>query len=159
MGTEFGQWAEWNHHQSLDWHLLKSSLHTQLQQWMRDLNSLYKSHPALYESDFVPGGFEWVDTHDWEQSVISFLRKGSNPDEVILAVCNFTPVPRSNYRFGVSKEGFWKELLNSDASCYGGSGMGNLGGVHSEPIVAHGRPNSISLTLPPLYYSFWNLLI
>lgn len=154
MGDEFGQWREWNHDESLDWHLLAYAPHRGLQQWVRDLNELYRREPALHEGDCDPAGFEWVDFHDWEQSVISFLRKAQSSDDVVLVVCNFTPVPRSDYRVGVPRPGFWRELLNSDAREYGGSGHGNLGGVTADPVSFHGRPYSLSLTLPPLSVLF-----
>jgi 1,4-alpha-glucan branching enzyme len=150
MGNEFGPWREWNHDESLDWHLLADARHRGLQQWVRDLNALYRREPALHEGDCDPAGFEWVDFHDWEQSVISFLRKALSSDDVVLVVCNFTPVPRFDYRVGVPRPGYWRELLNSDASVYGGAGYGNLGGVEAVPIPFHGRPYSVSLTLPPL---------
>jgi 1,4-alpha-glucan branching enzyme len=150
MGGEFGQWREWNHDQSLDWHLLEHGPHQGVQRWIQDLNRCYRADAALSRHDFDAGGFEWVDLHDWEQSVVSFLRKGDAPDDVILVVCNFTPVPHTNYRVGVPRGGFWRELLNSDASIYGGSGQGNLGGVEASAVPAHGRSHSLSLTLPPL---------
>ncbi len=150
MGTEFGQWDEWNHEKSLDWHLLQYPPHQGLHQWMRDLNRFYQSEPALFERDFDAGGFRWIDANDWENSVISFLRCGKANDEPLLIICNFTPVPRHNYKIGVPKGGYWKELLNSDATTYGGSGQGNLGGVEASPVSAYGFYHSISLTLPPL---------
>ncbi len=150
MGGEFGQWREWNHDQSLDWHLLEYPLHQGLQRYVQDLNRLLRSEPALYELDFEPAGFEWVDPNDGEQSVLSYLRKGRDPDEILLVVGNFTPVPRYNYRLGVPRAGHWREILNSDAPFYGGSGQGNLGGVDAVPLPMHGRPYSLTLTLPPL---------
>ncbi|MGA9032121.1 MAG: 1,4-alpha-glucan branching protein GlgB [Sulfuricaulis sp.] len=150
MGGEFGQWREWNHDQSLDWHLLEHAPHQGIQRWMQDLNHLYRAEPALFTRDFDMSGFEWADLHDWEHSIISFYRKGANPDDIILVVCNFTPVPQANYRVGVSRGGFWSEVLNSDAVTYGGSGQGNLGGVEAAPVPAHGRYYSLLLTLPPL---------
>jgi 1,4-alpha-glucan branching enzyme len=150
MGTEFGQWDEWNHEKSLDWHLLQYPPHQGLHQWMRDLNQFYRSEPALFERDFDAGGFRWIDANDWENSVISFLRCGKDNDEPLLIICNFTPVPRRNYKIGVPKAGYWKELLNSDAITYGGSGQGNLGGVEASPVSAYGFYHSVSLTLPPL---------
>jgi 1,4-alpha-glucan branching enzyme len=150
MGGEIGQWREWNHDQSLDWHLLEHAPHQGVRRWLQDLNRFYRAEPALFQRDFDAGGFEWVDLHDWEQSVVSFLRKGDTPDETILVVCNFTPVAHTNYRVGVPRGGFWREVLNSDASIYGGSGQGNLGGVEAAPVPAHGRSHSLSLTLPPL---------
>ncbi len=151
MGSEIGQWAEWNHDVSLDWHLLDYEPHQGIQKWQRDLNSAYRNSPALHQRDFDHDGFEWIDSHDWQNSVVSFLRRGKNPDEIVLAVCNFTPVVRSNYRLGVPRAGFWQEILNSDATDYGGSGQGNLGGVNSAPVAFQGRfEQSVSLTLPPL---------
>jgi 1,4-alpha-glucan branching enzyme len=153
MGGEFGQWREWNHESSLDWHLLRHPAHAGLRRWVEDLNRLYRAEPALHELDCNPAGFEWVDCTDWESSVLSFLRKGAAGDAV-LVVCNFTPVPRSGYRVGVPHGGFWRELLNGDAGDYGGGGMGNLGGVAAEAERFHGRPWSIRLTLPPLAVLF-----
>ena len=155
MGSEFGQWKEWNHDQSLDWHLLEHAPHQGIQHWMKDLNHLYRSEPALYAHDFDANGFEWADLHDWDQSVISFFRKGESPDDLMLVVCNFTPVPHVNYQVGVPRGGYWEEALNSDATLYGGSGQGNLGGVEAPPVPAHGRYHSISLTLPPLGVVFF----
>ncbi|HEY5683600.1 MAG TPA: 1,4-alpha-glucan branching protein GlgB [Sulfuricaulis sp.] len=150
MGSEFGQWREWNHDQSLDWHLLEHSPHQGIQRWLKDLNHTYRREPALYARDFDSSGFEWADLHDWEHSIISFFRKGEKPEDVVLVVCNFTPVPQVNYRIGVSRGGYWRELLNSDATIYGGSGQGNVGGVESAPVPCHGRYHSLLLTLPPL---------
>jgi 1,4-alpha-glucan branching enzyme len=154
MGGEFGQWREWNHDSSLDWHLLDdkknplANFHRGLQRWIKDLNRVYRNEPDLYEFDFEPSGFEWVDFNDVEKSIISFLRKGK--ENCCLVVCNFTPVPRFNYRIGVPFGGFWEEILNSDSEFYGGSGLGNMGGVLAEEIKFHGRNFSVSLILPPL---------
>jgi 1,4-alpha-glucan branching enzyme len=150
MGGEFGQWSEWNHDRSLDWHLLDHAPHQGMQRWTQDLNHFYRAEPALHARDFDGGGFEWADLHDWEHSVISFFRRGEHPDDLLLVVCNFTPVPHANYRLGVPRGGFWREALNSDAVLYGGSGQGNLGGVEAAPLPSHGRYYSLSLTLPPL---------
>ncbi|MGI0024492.1 MAG: 1,4-alpha-glucan branching protein GlgB, partial [Nitrososphaera sp.] len=150
MGGEIAQWREWDHDTSLDWHLLQYLPHQGVQHWMRDLNRVYRSEPALYELDFVPQGFEWVDVRDWEGSIISFIRKGKEPNELLLVVCNFTPIPRLNYRVGVPRGGRWREVLNSDAEAYGGRGYGNFGGLEATPLSAHGRHHSLSLTLPPL---------
>jgi len=149
MGNEFGQWNEWNHDTSLDWDLLEQSSHRGLQRWVRDLNTYYRSDPALYEADFDSAGFEWIDCDDNRTSVVSFLRRSPRGENTVF-VCNFTPVPRHNYRIGVPSGGFWKEELNSDAPLYGGSGQGNSGGVHAAPLPIHGRPYSLTLTLPPL---------
>jgi 1,4-alpha-glucan branching enzyme len=150
MGNEFGQWREWDHDQSLDWHLLQYPLHTGLQQWVRDLNGLYRREPAFVQVDFEGTGFEWIDCADAHASVIAFLRHAIRPEDPLLFVCNFTPVVRHNYRVGVPQGGFWTELLNSDAPLYGGSGQGNLGGVEADAVAVHSRPYSLSLTLPPL---------
>ncbi len=150
MGGEFGQWSEWYHEASLDWHLLEHPAHRGLQAWVRDLNRAYRELPPLFERDFEAEGFQWVDFHDWEKSVVSFLRRGRVEGEWVLAACNLTPVARLDYRVGVPVGGVWREVLNSDAACYGGSGVGNLGGVRAEPLPAHGRSQSLPLALPPL---------
>jgi 1,4-alpha-glucan branching enzyme len=155
MGGEFGQWHEWNHDRSLDWHLLESAPHRLLQRWVEDLNQLYRKEPALHVYDCDPAGFEWIDCSDPEQSVISLLRKGPDPQDTVLVVCNFTPVPRPNYRVGVPCGGFWRELLNSDAKEYGGSGHGNLGGLEAAPLAFHGRPHALTMMLPPLAIAFF----
>jgi len=154
MGGEFGQWWEWNHDESLQWHLLQYGPHQGLHRFVRDLNGLYRAESALHEVDFDWTGFQWVDFMDAEQSVIAFLRKAKDPSEMVLCVCNFTPVPRHGYRIGVPKSGPYRELLNSDAGVYGGSNLGNLGTVRSDPISHHGLPHSLSLTLPPLAVLF-----
>ncbi len=154
MGGEFGQQREWTHQESLDWHLLADPRHAGLQRWVEDLNALYRRTPALHELDFDPSGFEWVDANDSEQSTLSFLRRGRSTEELILVVCNFTPVPRSGFLVGVPRAGRWEEVLNSDATAYGGSNLGNLGGVAAVPRPFHGRPYSLELTLPPLAVLF-----
>jgi 1,4-alpha-glucan branching enzyme len=154
MGGEMGQWREWHHDESLDWHLLQYQRHAELQRWVADLNRLHRSQPALHELDCDPASFEWIDCIDADDSVISFIRKGRSTDGIVLAVGNFTPVPRYNYRVGVPRGGFWKELLNSDAKEYGGSGQGNLGKVEAAKIQCHNRPCSLNLTLPPLSVLF-----
>jgi len=150
MGCEFGQWSEWNHDASLDWHLLEVPSHAALRRWVRDLNTFYRAESSLHEWDSNPAGFEWVDCTDSQRSMLSFLRRGPNPDDQILFVCNFTPLVRENYRIGVSRDGFWKEVLNSDAAMYGGSGKGNFGGLPATPLPIHGRPFSLNVTVPPL---------
>jgi len=150
MGNEFGQWAEWYHEVSLDWHLLREPLHQGLKSWVTDLNALYRGEPALHESDCDPTGFTWADCSDADSSVVSFVRHGRSTDTMIFAVFNFTPVPRHGYRLGVPRGGFWREVLNSDSRGYGGSGLGNLGGLQTAPIPAHGRAQSLELVLPPL---------
>ncbi len=154
MGGEFGQYAEWNHDKSLDWHLLQYPLHAGVQRWLRDLNACYRSRPALHARDFDSAGFEWVDCHAGDESVLSYLRRGPH-GETMLVVVNATPVVRENYRIGVPAEGYWRETLNSDAPIYGGSGQGNGGGVQAEDQPCHGRPRSLSLTLPPLGVLFF----
>ena len=150
MGCEFGQWREWSEERSLDWHLLDQEPHQKLQQFVSDLNHLYRSEPALYECDFGPEGFAWIDLNDWEHSVISYIRRAADPQDYLIVACNFTPVPRHGYRVGVPEGGDYSEILNSDAEVYGGSNLGNQGGVHAEQIPWHGRPFSLCLTLPPL---------
>lgn len=150
MGGEFGQWREWVHDDSLDWHLLQYAPHSELQQWVEELNRLYRSEPALYELDFKRAGFEWIDCNDASASVVSFIRRAKSVAHIVLVVCNFTAVPRYNYSVGVPRAGFWKEVLNSDATLYGGSGQGNFGGVQATPIPIHGQYHSVCLTLPPL---------
>ncbi len=155
MGSEFGQWREWDHEQSLQWHLLEYTQHQGLLHWVRDLNRLYRSEPALYQKDFDPSGFEWIDCNNWEDSTLSFIRKSEDGSGTILVVCNFTPIPRNNYRVGVPHGGWWHEVLNSDATEYGGSGWGNMGGQQSAPVGAYGRPFSLTLNLPPLSVLFF----
>jgi 1,4-alpha-glucan branching enzyme len=155
MGGEFGQWAEWNYAGWLDWFLLNTagdqpSPHARLRDLVRDLNALARGAPPLYEEDHSPTGFEWIDGNDADHSVFSFIRYAAGQREALVFVCNFTPVPRYAYRIGVPYPGHYTEVLNTDAAAYGGSNVGNLGGVSSEPIVAHGRPHSLALTLPPL---------
>ena len=150
MGGEFAQWDEWSHDQSLQWHLTQWERHNGIQKLVADLNTIYRNTPSLYEYDFDPKGFEWIDCNDWENSILTFIRKGSNPDDIILIGCNFTPVPRLAYRVGVPLPGYWEEILNSDAIEYGGSGSGNAGGTTSEAVSWHGKKNSILITLPPL---------
>lgn len=149
MGGEFGQWTEWNHGESLDWHLLNYDPHRGVQKWMKDLNQLYRKEPLMYETDFESKEFEWISS-DPESSVLAFIRRNESDGNYMLVTCNFTPVPRENYRVGVPVGGVWKEVLNSDAECYGGSGMGNFGELEAAPVPFHGREHSLSLTLPPL---------
>ena len=155
MGDEFGQVREWAHDSSLEWNVLQYPVHRGMQAWMEQLNRLYRSEPAMHVLDNNPAGFEWVDCNDNANSTISLLRKSDSPADTILVVCNFTPVPRTGYRVGVPHGGYWRELLNSDAQDYAGSGMGNFGGVHADEIPTHGRPFSLRLTLPPLAALFF----
>jgi 1,4-alpha-glucan branching enzyme len=150
MGGEFGQRDEWDVESSLDWHLLDFPPHAGLSHWVGDLNRILREETALHEIDFDPAGFSWIDASDNEQSVVSLLRRGVNPDDVVMAAFNFTPVPRHNYQIGAPMAGHWRELINSDAPMYGGSGQGNLGGVDTRPVGRHGHLHSLTLTLPPL---------
>ncbi|MGH2690140.1 MAG: alpha amylase C-terminal domain-containing protein, partial [Actinomycetota bacterium] len=150
MGCELAQVPEWNHESSIEWHVLDYPVHAGVQQWVKDLNRAYTSETALHELDCDPAGFEWVEADDAENSVVAVLRKGRSTDDLVLVVANFTPVPRHGYRVGVPRGGFWHEVLNSDGREYGGSGVGNAGGVHAEPEPARGRPFRLELTVPPL---------
>jgi 1,4-alpha-glucan branching enzyme len=150
MGGEFGQWREWDHDSSLDWHLLAYHPHQGIQKWIEDLNRTYRTQKALSELDTEPSGFLWIDANDLEHSTLSFLRRARMPDEVILAVFNFTPVPLFNYQVGAPFGGEWEEILNSDAREYGGKGYGNMGRVTAEFKPLHGQPFRLNLTLPPL---------
>lgn len=154
MGDEFAQWAEWDHERSLDWHLLSEGLaegrHRGMKDLVRDLNLLYRNENALHDLDFSERGFEWLDAGDVANSVISFFRKSESTGEKILCVFNLTPIPRANYRLGVNEPGLWREIFNSDAREYGGSGHGNFGGAQTHPVPAHNRLHSLTLTLPPL---------
>jgi 1,4-alpha-glucan branching enzyme len=150
MGNEFGQWVEWNFDASLEWGGIEFHPHKGVAQFVRDLNHLYQAEPALHEVDFSVDGFTWIDFHDSDNSVIAFIRHSKASNAQVIIACNFTPVPRDTYRLGVPEAGFYAEILNSDATVYWGSGIGNLGGVESEPEPWHGFPHSIKLTLPPL---------
>jgi 1,4-alpha-glucan branching enzyme len=148
MGSEIGQMSEWDHDGYLHWDLLDHHPHRGISLWVRDLNLFYRNEKALYTTDHDPGGFEWIDFGDVEKSIVAFIR--TDGDSVVLTVCNFTPVPRYEYRIGVPRGGFWSEELNSDSALYGGSGHGNFGGVEADVKDKHGRPFSLVLTLPPL---------
>ena len=150
MGDEFGQWREWDHDASLDWHLLDNPMHAAMRLWVGDLNRILREEKALHELDFDPAGFSWIDVTDADQSVVSLIRRGRSPQDIVVGVFNFTPVPRHNYQIGIPQAGRWLELVNSDAPLYGGSGQGNLGGVDAVPISVHGHRHSLTLTLPPL---------
>jgi 1,4-alpha-glucan branching enzyme len=151
QGGEIGQFSEWAHDRSVDWHLLgESPLHVQLMSLVTELNRLYASRAPLHVHDVGLGGFEWVDANDDDNSVYSFLRKGKGAEDVVLAVFNCTPVPRADYRVGVPMGGVWREILNTDAASFGGSGMGNLGAVTADAQPCHARPASLRLMLPPL---------
>ena len=150
MGCEFGQWDEWRHNQSLDWHLLQFGPHQGIKLFVKDLNRVLHEEGALHELDFDSSGFSWIDCNDSSQSTLSFVRYGNQRERAVLCLFNFTPVPRYHYRCGVPFDGFWEELVNSDSSLYGGSGIGNSGGVLAEPIGSHGYPYSVNVVIPPL---------
>jgi 1,4-alpha-glucan branching enzyme len=150
MGGEIAQEREWNHDSSLDWHLLDSPYHRGVQNLIRDLNQVYAAHPALHARDAEASGFRWLVADDAENSVLAFARRGEDETEIAIVVSNFTPVPREGYRVGVPRPGFYREALNTDASHYAGSNVGNRGGVQSEGVESHGLPCSVCLTLPPL---------
>jgi len=150
MGSELGSWREWNHDGPLEWNLTDVPEHAGIGRWVRDLNALYRREPALHEGDVEEGGFEWIDAGDQSQSVISLLRPSADRRRFVAIACNFTPVPRHDYRLGLPAGGTWVEALNSDADSYGGSGVGNLGRVEAKPIPSHNRPYSVELSLPPL---------
>jgi 1,4-alpha-glucan branching enzyme len=150
MGSEFGQWNEWNVDTSLDWHLLAEPLHAAQRRWVRDLNHLYRHEPALHQVDFEPAGFSWIDCHDADNSVVSMIRRARDERDFLVVVANFTPVPRPGYQIGVPEGGRYRELLNSDSEIYGGSNVGNGGGVEADAVAMQGFDYSLSLTLPPL---------
>jgi 1,4-alpha-glucan branching enzyme len=150
MGGEFGQFTEWDYQRSLDWHLLEYEMHKKLQRYIIDLNKLYKEEKAMYELDFSGEGFEWIDCNDADHSIVSFIRKGKDYRNMLIFVCNFTPVTHYNYRIGVPFDIYYKEIINSDSRIYGGSNVGNYGGVYAEHYVMHNRPYSIKINIPPL---------
>jgi 1,4-alpha-glucan branching enzyme len=151
MGSEFGQRNEWYHETSLDWHLIQQgNPHNGVQKLVGTLNWLYRTLAPLHEKDAQPSGFRWVDVREAAQSNLSWLRFGANPQDMVLVVCNFTPVPRNNLRLGVPRGGFWKEIFNSDALDYGGSGQGNFGGVNASPFPWHDLSHRLTINLPPL---------
>jgi 1,4-alpha-glucan branching enzyme len=150
MGGEFGQWKEWNCNESLEWHLLQWQSHQGLQQWVADLNALYRREPALHQQDFDWQGFEWIDCHNYQDSILAYIRRGKDPNDYVIVCCNFTPVPRHGYRIGVPEACWYREIANSDSTFYGGSDIGNGGGIQATPQESHGRPASLVFTLPPL---------
>jgi 1,4-alpha-glucan branching enzyme len=150
MGGEFAQRTEWNHDSSLEWHVLQYGPHLKVQECVADLNRLYRDEPALHELDCDWAGFEWIDHRDSDSSVLVLLRKGRDPNALIMAAFNFTPLPRPNYRIGAPRAGFWREVLNTDSGDYAGAGYGNMGGCETVPMPAHGRFDSLTVTLPPL---------
>jgi 1,4-alpha-glucan branching enzyme len=155
MGAEFAQWAEWRCEHSIEWHLLQYAPHQGILKWVKDLNHFYRSERALFERDFSPDGFEFIDFSDYQNSIISFIRKSADKQSLVLAVCNFTPQTWKDYRIGVPEGGYWKEILNSDAGIYGGSNQGNGGGQTASFKPFHGKPFSLSLTIPPLGILFF----
>jgi 1,4-alpha-glucan branching enzyme len=150
MGGEFGQRAEWNHNTQLDWHLCDDERHAGIARLIGDLNRVYREEPALHQGDCQRSGFRWISADDAECSVYTWLRFAADPDDFVVVVLNGTPVTRSGYRVGVPCEGFYREILNTDAALYGGSNAGNAGGMYAEPVAAHGQPASLLLTVPPL---------
>lgn len=150
MGGEFGQWSEWNHDKQLDWDLLNHPEHTALLESVKELNRLYRSEAALHRSEYKPECFAWLDADNAEENVLSFLRLGASPKESVIAICNFSGTPRHHYRVGVPERGEWKEIFNSDATLYGGTGVSNHGSITTRPIALHGHYHSLTLTLPPL---------
>jgi 1,4-alpha-glucan branching enzyme len=155
MGCEIGQWSEWNYQWEMDWSVLDFDSHRGLKEYVKALNRVYVAQPALHQVDFGWEGFQWIDIHDVDNSIVSFIRRARDPNDFIVLVANFTPVPREGYRVGVPAPGFYRELLNSDSTCYGGSNMGNLGGVPSEPTPWQGQAHSIMITVPPLAVVFF----
>jgi 1,4-alpha-glucan branching enzyme len=150
MGGEFAQEQEWSHERSLDWHLLEDPQHEGMRRLVRDLNHVYRDTEALWDVDFEPSGFAWLEPNDAENNVVSFLRRSEDGRQVLVAACNLSPVPRHGYRMGLPQGGRWREAVNTDAEVYGGSGMGNYGGVDAETVPWHGQPYSAELALPPL---------
>jgi 1,4-alpha-glucan branching enzyme len=150
MGGEFGQWNEWNHNESLQWHLLDWQSHQGVQRYLADLNALYRREPAMHQVDFEWTGFEWIDCHNWQDSILAYVRKAKDPNDFLIVCCNFTPVPRIGYKIGVPEACFYEEISNSDSTFYGGSDLGNAGGIQALPQESHGRPASMEVTLPPL---------
>ena len=150
MGGEFGQEREWNHDESLDWNLLDQPEHRKLQQLMMDLNHIYRDEPALWIADVEPAGFRWIDADNADDNVIAFMRMAPSSGRKIICICNFSPVVRRGYRLGLPGPGFYREILNTDSEAYGGSNVGNAGGVHAEPVPSHGFSHSAAFILPPL---------
>src|SRR5579884_1696717 len=150
MGGELAQEREWNHDTSLDWHLLENPEHAGVQRLVRDLNAVYRNEPALYEVDFEPQGFRWLDANDVQRNIVSFMRLSQGGERALVCICNFAPVPRGEYRIGLPHGGRWREVLNTDSELYGGSNVGNFGGVEAEACPWQGQPYSAELTLPPL---------
>ncbi len=150
MGSDFGQWNEWNYESDLQWDLLQWDTHQGVQKLVADLNNLYRQQPALYEQDFNGQGFEWIDCQSRDDSVLVYMRKAKNPADFLVVCCNFTPVVRPQYRVGLPQGGWYEEVFNSDSEYYGGGNIGNYPGVNADTIGHHGRPFSITVNMPPL---------
>jgi 1,4-alpha-glucan branching enzyme len=150
MGGEIAQWREWDAESSIDWHLLEERDHQGVQSLVRDLNRIYRDTPALWEIDSEPDGFRWLEPNDAANNVLAFARVGKDRESPLVCVCNFSPLPRQDYRVGMPRSGAWREVLNTDAPEYGGSGVGNIGAVEVEAVPWHDQPFSAELTLPPL---------
>ena len=150
MGCEFGQFSEWSHSRSLDWHLTQWADHWRLQDLMKDLNRLYKSLPQLFEADVEPAGFQWIDASNADDNVVAFMRTAPASGKRLICICNFSPVIRPGYRVGLPRDGYYPEILNTDSSHYGGSNFGNGGGVHAQAHPWHGLSHSAVIELPPL---------
>jgi 1,4-alpha-glucan branching enzyme len=150
MGSDFGQWSEWNYDASLQWHLMQWQSHQGLLKCVTDLNHLYRREKALHEVDFDYHGFEWIDCHNHDDSTLCYIRRAKDPKDYVIVICNFTPVPRVGYRLGVPECCWYEEIFNSDSSYYAGSNMGNAPGARAENYQSHGRPYSIHITYPPL---------
>ncbi|MCP4717288.1 MAG: 1,4-alpha-glucan branching enzyme, partial [Deltaproteobacteria bacterium] len=150
MGNDIGQWSEWDHNKQVAWELLEHEPHNKLQTYVKNLNQLYTAEKALHELDFNQDGFDWIDFSDTQNSVVSFVRQAADPEDFIVCIYNLTPVPRDSYRIGVPVPGFYREVINSDADTYGGSNLGNLGGIIAEEVAWHGKPCSLDVTIPPL---------
>ena len=155
MGAEIGQGREWNHDGSLDWDLLQYPFQAGVQRWLSELNRFYRYEPSMHQLDTQPSGFEWIDCNDAQGSTISLLRWSKDQQDVVAAAFNFTTVPRHNYRLGVPRSGYWREMLNSDGHEFAGNGQGNLGGLNTTPLGVHGQPYSLTITLPPLAAVFF----
>jgi 1,4-alpha-glucan branching enzyme len=153
MGSEFGQWNEWNHDAELQWDLLQWDTHKGVQKMVADLNALYRREPALHQLEFDGHGFEWIDVQSREDSVLAYLRKAKDPNDFVVVIGNFTPVTRDVHRVGLPVGGWYREVFNSDSEYYGGSNVGNYPGVMADEISHHGRPFSLSMKLPPLSIS------
>ncbi|MCA9236493.1 MAG: alpha amylase C-terminal domain-containing protein, partial [Planctomycetales bacterium] len=150
MGGDIAQWHEWDAEGELQWDLLQWETHQGVKKLVADLNRVYRDEPALHQVDFDAAGFEWIDCHNYADSILAYVRRAEDPEDFLVVVCNFTPVPRSEYRLGVPEGGWYREIMNTDSTYYGGSNVGNFPGIMAERRESHGRPYSVALTLPPL---------